>query len=194
MEATTTGGARLLGVDSAKRAGSLRWARWCKVTCRARAGDRVFVGGALGGAAAGLDDAARGLDTPLAAQFLYPQPQLELGRALRGVASACIDVSDGLVADLGHILAASGVGADVNAAALPLPDALVTALGAEAGLANALSGGDDYVLCFTVPPGRDAACLQDCREIGVITERAGLRVLDTDGSPLEVGQDGYRHF
>lgn len=157
-------------------------------------GDRVFVGGWLGDGAGGLADVERGADSTLAHRFLLPQPQLALGRALAGIASACIDVSDGLAADLGHILAASGAGATIDWHRLPVSPELVASVGDAEARRLALAGGDDYVLCFTVPPDRDAACLSTCHEIGTVTRETGLRIVDADGRPVEADIDGYRHF
>ncbi|MEL6949763.1 MAG: thiamine-phosphate kinase [Pseudomonadota bacterium] len=157
-------------------------------------GDRVFVGGFLGDAVGGLNDAAQGLHSALASRFHYPQPQLALGQALRHVATACIDVSDGFVADLNHVLRASGVGAEIDLESLPLSPELVASVGHEAAQRLALSGGDDYVLCFTVPAEARAACLSACHEVGRITTEPGLRLRDRDGAFIEEVVDGYRHF
>ena len=87
----------------------------------------------------------------------YPTPRLLMGHSLRGIASAAIDISDGLAADLGHILRASGVAAEVELDKLPLGDALCETLPEEAAFSYALSGGDDYELCFTVPQEHQGA-------------------------------------
>ncbi|MEO1595470.1 MAG: thiamine-phosphate kinase [Pseudomonadota bacterium] len=160
----------------------------------ARPGDRVFVGGFLGDAAGGLNDAAQGLHSDLASRFHYPQPQLALGQALHAIATACIDVSDGFVADLNHLLRESGVGAEVDLESLPLSPELMASVGHDAAQRLALSGGDDYVLCFTVPSEADAACLSACHEVGRVTVEPGLRLRDRDGGLIEEVADGYRHF
>ena len=106
------------------------------------------------------DDAPRAY---LIERYRLPRPRLALGQALRGIASAAIDVSDGLVADLGHILEVSGVGAELHADALPLSPAARDLPGARDA---ALSGGDDYELLFTAPPeaaGRDRSALAPAR-------------------------------
>ena len=118
----------------------------------ARAGDEIWVTGPLGLGAAGLAAWQRG-EPAAATAFLRPRPCLAQGRDLRGLATAAIDVSDGLLQDLGHILAASRAGAVLELERLPLPPGLE----GEEGLAMALQGGDDYQLCFTVPPERSAA-------------------------------------
>ena len=124
-------------------------------------GDRIFVSGTLGDAGGGLDVAlGRRPARPAAsaeallARLCRPAPRLALGRALRGIASAAIDVSDGLCQDLGHVLAASGVGARIDADLVPLSPALCEVAGDTAARELALSAGDDYELLFTVPPDR----------------------------------------
>jgi thiamine-monophosphate kinase len=129
----------------------------------ARVGDLIYVTGWPGDAAAGLALlqgrlTGRGADRAwLVRRFLRPEPRVEMGVRLRGVASACVDVSDGLAADLGHIAAASGVGAILRADALPLSRALYAVAGEECAREFALGGGDDYELVFTVPQERRAA-------------------------------------
>lgn len=170
----------------------------------AAAGDAVFVSGTLGDAAAALalwsrrDEPAL---APLLARLARPTPRLALGRALRGVASAAIDVSDGLVADLGHLLAASGVAARLDADALPLSDLPATLLGGERARALALAGGDDYELCFTVPEARLAALAglaaatgTALTRIGTVTCGSGVTVLDGGGRPVPLEADGWDHF
>ena len=130
-------------------------------------------------------DAAADTAEALLARFNRPTPRLALGEGLRGVASAAIDVSDGLLADLGHIAAASGVAIALDSAALPLSPALAAA--GEQGRSWALGGGDDYELAFTLPPG--AAVPEGCTRIGEVREGTGLSV---DGEPADAS--GYRHF
>lgn len=172
----------------------------------ARAGDELWVSGVLGDARAGLE-AARGTVAlaPDAAAALrraleLPQPRVALGRALRGVASSAIDLSDGLLGDLAHVLRASGVGARVELAALPrsrwlgaLPPALQRTC--------QLSGGDDYELLFTAAPAQAAAVQAAAQAAGVEVARigrieagAGLRVLDASGAPVDVEARGFDHF
>jgi thiamine-monophosphate kinase len=125
-------------------------------------GDGIFVSGTPGDAAAGLAlemgaAGPGGLDEAwLRDRFLYPPPRVALGQQLRELASACIDVSDGLYGDLAKLAAASGCGAEVDAARLPLSPALLRLLGEDKALERALAGGDDYELCFTVPASRVA--------------------------------------
>ena len=127
----------------------------------AQPGDLVFVSGHLGDAAAGLALIEKRADTSNAAhrdflieRFLRPVPRIGLGKALRGLASATIDISDGLGADLGHILEASGVGARIDPDRLPRSRALIETFEPMRAFELALSGGDDYELCFTLAPER----------------------------------------
>lgn len=176
----------------------------------ARPGDIIYVSGHIGDAGLALRRWRQGvpLVTPqdhyLAARLHRPTPRIHEGRALCGLAHAMIDISDGLAADLGHILAASGVGATLELDALPLSAAfreVAAALGETRGAEFALSAGDDYELCFTVDAAqvgeverRFAALGTSCHPIGVIDETPGLRVRQTDGGWLAVERGGYDHF
>jgi thiamine-monophosphate kinase len=170
----------------------------------ARIGDGIWVSGCLGDAAGGLALWSRRAQPGIAAlanRLARPQPRLALGRALRGVASAAIDVSDGLLADLGHVLAASGVGADLDLERLPLSPALLAATDPGQARSWALAGGDDYELCFTVPSAQasalaaaSAASGTAVHRIGRIVEPAGIRLRDRGVStPLPV-RAGWEHF
>jgi thiamine-monophosphate kinase len=120
-------------------------------------------------------------------RFWRPQPRLDLGRDLRGVAGAAIDVSDGLLADAAHLAAASGVRLEVRADALPLSPALRSAVSHAQAREWALSGGEDYELCFTLPPG--APLPAGCSVIGSVEAGSGV------GCDLPPGgAGGYRHF
>ena len=160
----------------------------------ARPGDRVYVTGTLGDAAGALAGAAA-----LAGRLDRPEPRVPAGLALRGIATSAIDVSDGLCADLGHVLRASGgVGATLETARLPLSAGLLAACGRGPATELALAGGDDYELAFTVPPERErllatAALAVPVTRIGVVEDRPGLRCLDRDGRPRPVPA-GYEHF
>jgi len=180
---------------------------------RARPGDDVWVTGTLGDAAAALvldgHVAPPSGDVPAvdagAAAFLRrrlcrPSPRVEAGRRLLGLAHACIDVSDGLLADLGHVCARSGVGAEILLAALPASPALAAAFDGQRPPLQA-AGGDDYELCFTAPPAlRDAVALAleqagvDGTRIGRIVPGEGLRALAADGTPWRPPRTGYQHF
>jgi thiamine-monophosphate kinase len=169
----------------------------------ARPGDEVWVSGTLGDAAMGLR-VLRGLALPedealqLSDRYRTPQPRLELGRALLGLATAAMDVSDGLAADLGHIAATSRVAAVIEIERLPLSAAVRGCPGAREA---ALTGGDDYELLFTAPPTA-APRLEDLARslrlpltrIGRIEGGAGVRVLDRAGAPIELSKLGWRHF
>ena len=169
----------------------------------ARPGDDIWVSGTLGDATMGLR-ILRGLAATedetfeLVDRYRTPRPRLQLGRALRGLASAAIDVSDGLVADLGHILATSRVGAVLDASLLPLSSAGKGIPGAREA---ALTGGDDYELLFTASPDRRAAIEalrtdlgHELTRIGAIRELRGLEVHDGEGGPLAIEGLGWRHF
>ena len=170
----------------------------------ARIGDGVYVSGSLGDAAAGLHHWPQRAHTaiaPLAARLSRPTPRIALGRALRGIAHAAIDVSDGLLADLQHILNASGVAARIDVSRLPLSPALLAAVGDDEARSLAMGGGDDYELCFTVPAANEAqlcavarACDLRISRIGDIVEDGGVRLLDREGRPLPVQTAGWDHF
>jgi thiamine-monophosphate kinase len=176
----------------------------------ARPGEQIFVSGRLGDAALALAhhrgqirlDAAE-----LAAcerALLWPTPRVALGQRLRGLASAAIDISDGLVGDLGHVLAASGVGATLELAALPRSPALSRRLaGGERARALdcLLAGGDDYELCFTAPAGAGAplGALATALDlplacVGRVEEGAGLIVRDETGQALAALPQAFDHF
>lgn len=171
------------------------------------AGDDIWLSGTLGSAAlalaclqgrAVLDETdlahcRRSLDTP--------QPRVALGLALRGLAHAAIDISDGLLADLGHILERSQCGAEIRFADLPTHPALAPMLDMPWARDCLLAGGDDYELCFTAPQARrDAIAAIGTRlglpltRIGRITGNPGLALLDTAGLPLASHKAGYDHF
>ena len=159
----------------------------------ARPGDRIFIGGVPGEAALGLRAWQRGVrqgDTLV--PFLRPEPQLSLGVKLRGMASACIDVSDGLLADLQHILDESG-GCAASLLLAQLPQSALTR-DAEPALRQSaqLAGGDDYLLLFTLPPMFNAPT--GCHEIGRISAQPGLRVQAADGTLVDVAERGWNHF
>jgi thiamine-monophosphate kinase len=171
-------------------------------------GDLLFVSGTPGDAAAGLrlameaayssiDEAHRRV---LLDRFHFPEPRVVLGRALRGIASACIDVSDGLAADVGKLAAASGCAALIEVERLPLSAALLAYAGQRDARQLALSGGDDYELCFAVPPSRAAgiaARLADVKcsitRIGQLEPGSGVMLIE-DGQRSTQGFTGYDHF
>jgi len=168
----------------------------------ARAGDRVVISGTLGGAALALaeQEAGQELDANLEDSLLRPQPRVQLGQSLAGLATACIDVSDGLLADLGHICEASGLAAVVDLAKLPAPGQ-IERLGEEQRWKLQLAGGDDYELCFTIPPER-AAELDELRLsariplsiIGEMRAGRGVHCRRPDGTEYQPGRAGFDHF
>ncbi len=171
----------------------------------AKPGDRIFVTGALGDAGLALrhrQGKLRLSDTEFAfcaERMDRPAPRVEEGLALRAIASSAIDVSDGLVADLGHILEASRVGARLELARLPLSPAYRAHL-AGVGWDVALANGDDYELCFTVAP-ENLPALEKIKhrfpgitEIGIIEAHSGLRIIDAAGKPYVPKTAGHDHF
>jgi thiamine-monophosphate kinase len=167
----------------------------------ARVGDGVYVSGCLGDAALALSAINLEGDPQAAVQQRLdrPQPRLQLGKQLRGIASSAIDISDGLLADLGHILQASGVGARLVRDQVPLSSALQTIADSERAWQLALTGGDDYELCFTVPAAREEKLQTLSREvsitrIGEIMEGNALQLLDSAGHAVAMEQAGYEHF
>ena len=172
----------------------------------ARPGDLVYVTGWPGDAAAGLALLQGRLEgqganrAALETKFRRPEPRVAFGTRLRGVASACIDVSDGLAADLGQLCTASAVGARIRAAELPLSRAIYALAGEARARDWALGGGDDYELLFTVPPearGRLAAAsgalgAPACHCIGEIVAGRGVHVIGERGElPLPRGWDHF---
>lgn len=153
----------------------------------ARAGDAICVTGTLGTAALGLRDSG----TNGAPRLHRPTPRVEAGQALVDVATSAIDISDGFHQDLNHILTQSTVGADIWLDKLPIATSVTKALAVQA----ALSGGDDYELCFTVPQNRLGILESiNATEVGVIKEGTGCRLIDADGKIAEHDTKGYQHF
>lgn len=166
-------------------------------------GDGVYVSGTVGDAALALALRLEGAPVPaeLAVRLHRPTPRLALGRALRGRASAAIDVSDGLLADLGHLCTRSGVGAEIDFAALPRSAAFDAAARGAQDADNLLCGGDDYELCFTLPAAHEAglAALSvagGCAltRIGRITAERGMRCRDAAGELVTPTRLGFDHF
>ncbi|MBX6419789.1 MAG: thiamine-phosphate kinase [Nevskia sp.] len=166
----------------------------------ARVGDVVCVTGTLGDAALALRSAsATAGDEYLRARLNRPAPRIEAGLALRGLANAAIDLSDGLAGDLRHILQASGVGAEIEIDTLPMSAAFARLHDPAERLRLQACGGDDYELCLCIPPDR----LTQARtrlgalpltEIGRIRGEPGLVWRDARGKPLNLDLHGYRHF
>ncbi len=173
----------------------------------ARPGDAVYVTGSLGNAAFAIrellgtehmHDSAR---ARYEQAFYRPMPKLALGHAAAGVVSAGIDISDGLLADLGHVCRLSGTGAQLALAAIPVGAPLQEYLPQQEALALALTGGDDYELLLTVSAVHEQALvalgemlgLPPVR-IGVITDGDTVECLDASGKPVTFAASGYRHF
>ncbi|NVJ59434.1 MAG: thiamine-phosphate kinase [Gammaproteobacteria bacterium] len=172
----------------------------------AKAGDLVCVTGPLGDACLGLKVAQHKLAAPgnlrdyLLGKYYRPKPKVAAGIVLRSRATSAIDVSDGLVADLGHICKASGVGAVITAENIPLSEAAKSVTTEERVLDCALTGGDDYELCFTVAEDdlrNVKAALETvgvpCYPVGRITGKSGVRVTH-HGKTLELDRVGFDHF
>lgn len=171
----------------------------------AKPGDKIFVSGELGGACLALQFLKKPPNNQLdfskaMKKLLHPQPRVDLGPILQATASSCIDISDGLSADLNHICEQSGVGAYLEADKIP-----VFSLAEEYMNHNArtlaLTGGDDYELCFTIPPEKEEQFLTmiaqngiSCFEIGVIEKSKGLRIKQTNGALEVLKPQGYLHF
>ncbi|MDD1509450.1 thiamine-phosphate kinase [Pseudomonas sp. CNPSo 3701] len=168
----------------------------------ARPGDLLCVGGTLGNGAGALpfvlgERAEQVQSAELLAHYWSPAPQLQLGQALRGLATAALDISDGLLADCGHIAQASGVALFIEEAQLPLGKALVACVGDEAARQLALGGGDDYVLAFTLPAEKlDVlrAMGQPVWVIGRVEAGQGVHLLDAEGRVIKPRYSGYQHF
>ena len=178
----------------------------------ARGGDSIWVTGTLGDAALGLSLLRRERHrlpltdfTSLAMRHLSPRPRVREGRMLADhkIASSMIDISDGLLADLSRVLAASGRGATVSLADLPLSKDFLrcTLPGDERKIDYALSGGEDYELLFTVAQGREEELLRlaggfsvPVTRIGEITDTGNLAVLDVERRPYDIARLGYDHF
>jgi thiamine-monophosphate kinase len=171
------------------------------------AGDDIYVTGTLGDSSAGIALITERTEAPqgsaaeaLKQRFYRPVPRVGAGLALGGLASAAIDVSDGLLADLGHICEASGCGAVLDVEHVPLSAELLLLFPPQAALAHALGGGDDYELCFTAPPSQAEAVEAALEASGTLVRRIGQLVpgdsvnCRRDGEPYTPAVHGYRHF
>lgn len=173
----------------------------------ARIGDEIWVSGSLGDAALALAHLQGSIvleEAELAACALrlhQPEPRVALGIALRGIATSAIDISDGLLADLGHILEASQVGAQCDFQSLPVSPTVSRHLKKPLARQSVLSGGDDYELCFTAPRTSHEKLLGIAAElnlpltaIGKVVAGQGCIVHDASGSPIKLESSGYDHF
>lgn len=170
----------------------------------AQVGDDLWISGTLGDAAGALALLSSGVAVDadrlsmLRARLDRPTPRIELGIALVGVAHACIDISDGLLADLGHICRASGVAAEVQVETLPASKPLSAAFDADTRLTLQATGGDDYELCFTAPVDARGRIANEfaaaVSRIGRIVPGAGIHAFNLDGRPWLPARTGYVHF
>jgi thiamine-monophosphate kinase len=167
----------------------------------AQVGDSIYVSGTIGNAGLGLlkaqSEEVNVNDADVAA-YLSPQPRVELGRQLLAVASSCIDISDGLSADLNHILSASGIGATIIHETLPLSNSVREHMASMDDDLWPYSTGDDYELCFTVPSSvvNDIESILSAHaitKIGVIEQQVGLRIQQPNGKRVRLNK-GYEHF
>lgn len=161
----------------------------------AEPGDRLCVSGTPGDAAAGLEIlkgdllvADEAISAALAARFRRPDARLTLGQTLREIASACIDISDGLLADAGHLATCSGVAIEIDSSLLPLSEALCSVIDIQQAKDWALAGGDDYELLFTLP--RNAPLPAGCTQIGRVVSGSGI---SCDHVPELAGYDHFAH-
>jgi thiamine-monophosphate kinase len=213
-------GLSLLGGDTSRAAGGLtivitaigRLPRGKVVRRRgAKPGDLIFVSGTIGDGALGLCIRLGAIDASRAGKgakhlldrYLHPQPRTGLAPVIRKFASAALDISDGLVGDLGHICDVSGVGATIDASAVPLSKAATALVATDpAALDTVLTGGDDYEILATVPPKSAkafstaaAAAGVPVAQIGEITRGKGPpTVLGPDGKRVQLGALAYDHF
>lgn len=170
----------------------------------ARSGDLIAVSGALGDAALACHRRYQGrkVASELSQRLLRPQPRLALGQAVRGQCRAAIDLSDGLLADINHLLEETDLGAAIELARLPTTSALNHEADHQEEIWRAqLSGGDDYELCILIPPQQQASIMnlaeqlgQPLHIVGEITDRPGLRVYKPDGTEWSGKETGYEHF
>lgn len=172
----------------------------------AQVGDLLCVSGPLGAAAAALpfvlgqvaaDTVPAEAQQQLLAAYWTPQPQLELGQWLLGKASAALDISDGLLADCGHIAKASKVALQIEQARVPIAAAVLRAVGDADALQCALSGGDDYQLAFTIAASYLEALQQQftaVQVIGRVSAGQGVQLLDSAGQSIQCAHLGYQHF
>ncbi|QVK31665.1 thiamine-phosphate kinase [Pseudomonas syringae] len=169
----------------------------------AQAGDLLCVGGTLGDGAGALPlvlkqrSAELSIAEALLARYWSPQPQLALGQALRGRATSALDISDGLLADCGHIARASGVRLVVERDRLPMSDQLLTLFDLPSARQAALSGGDDYILAFTLPSEHLPTLLKEgwpVHVIGRVEQGQGVVLVDDTGQDVTPDTRGYQHF
>jgi thiamine-monophosphate kinase len=173
----------------------------------AKAGNDVWVSGNLGDAALAVAHRHGKLvleeaDYHEAVMRLYePTPRVTLGQALRGLATSAIDISDGLLADLGHICRLSGVGATVDLAHVPVSPIGARHVASDAGLTAIVAGGDDYELCFTAPANARESITDLTHVLGIPLSRIGqvkrgkgVSLMGANGKPVKIDGRGFDHF
>jgi thiamine-monophosphate kinase len=173
----------------------------------AKAGDEIWVSGTVGDAALALAALQNRLtlqaeELVSCEQALYtPQPQVALGMALKGIANSAIDISDGLLADLGHILARSALGAEIYFDRLPTSAIMQKKLSDPVAQQCLLAGGDDYQLCFSAPVSLHEQVIQAGKRVNVavtnigrMTAAAGLNLFGADNKPMKIHNKGFDHF
>lgn len=159
-------------------------------------GDLIYVTHTIGDAALALSFLLKKTTPPqtILKKLTQPEPRIEIGKKLREIAHAAIDISDGLAADLNHILKKSHVGAILYVDQLPLSHFLCESVSSIDAIEFALYGGDDYELCFTIPPDKINDLSFDCTCVGEITKNTGLNLLFSDGKKYYGKKQGYQHF
>lgn len=172
----------------------------------AKAGDWLYVTGQLGDAALALQnvlgniDIADGFKGKLYEQLEYPKPRVLAGQALRDYATAAIDISDGLISDLGHICQSSNVGAKINLENVPISSSMRETVSSEKAIELALCGGDDYELLFTVPEDNKVGMQTALSNIGIPTtcigqlNASGKITTVSNGEPIQLNLKGFEHF
>ena len=168
----------------------------------AAVGDDIYVTGMLGDAAQGLALLRKGqAEGYLVDRYQFPEARLEAGQRLRGLAKSLIDISDGLVAEIGHLAETNSLGAEIAAWELPLSKELVESAGQDSAIRMALFSGDDYELCFTADPqdSDEIKAVSDSLDlpmtrIGVVTDDGKIIIRDTKGKPMRFSGAGYEHF
>ncbi len=167
----------------------------------AKQGDAIYVSGKLGSAAGAVAQFLSGsgqVEPVFWSRYETPEPRLTLGQKLLGIATSAIDISDGLLADLGHILAASKKGARLNLTTIPQASALLATFGASRALELALTGGDDYELCFTASAGDAGRVRTAAEQAGVVVTQVGIITDEVnvirDEADQVLTRMGYEHF
>jgi thiamine-monophosphate kinase len=173
----------------------------------AQTGDDIWVTGTIGDAALSLSGLNGEIElspanaSKLAARLHQPQPRIEAGVALRGIANAAIDISDGLTQDLGHILERSRCGAQIDIESIPQSSELAPYAGWAITTRCQLAGGDDYELCFTASPSTRGVVEALATNLGLrmtrigrIEAEAGLKILDSKGKNVALAEPGFDHF